>query len=504
MVDQLLPDDAFDQKLRRLVHPPEWRNPEPADRYHLVVVGGGTAGLVCAAGAATLGAKVALVERHLLGGDCLNFGCVPSKALLRAARAAAEVRRAATFGVRVSGEVEVDFAAVMQRMRQLRAALAPHDSAQRLAGLGVDVYLGTARFVGRDALRVGEQVLRFGRAVIATGGRPAVPEIPGLAAAGYLTNETVFALTGLPPRLAVVGGGPIGCELAQAFARFGSQVVLVQRGAHVLMREDREAAEFVEQSLRFDGVDVRCRATIEAVSATDAGNRLTLHWGGAAEHITVDAILVAAGRRPNVEDLDLDAAGVKLDARGHVWVDDRLRTTNRRIFAAGDVCSRFQFTHAADGMARLVLRNALFLGRQKASRLVIPWCTYTDPEVARVGLSATEAEQRNVPVDTIDIPLGRVDRAVLDGQDQGLVRIVLRRGSDRLLGATIVAAHAGEMIAPLTLAIQHRLGLKRLGEVIHPYPTLCEVLRKAADTFQRARLTPAVKKLLACWLAWRR
>jgi pyruvate/2-oxoglutarate dehydrogenase complex dihydrolipoamide dehydrogenase (E3) component len=504
MAHPLLPDDPFDQQLRRLVHPPEWRNPQPAGRYNLVVVGGGTAGLVCAAGAAALGARVALVERHLLGGDCLNFGCVPSKALLRAARAAAEVRRAAALGIRVSGAVEVDFPAVMQRMRQLRAALAPHDSAARFGALGVDVYLGTAHFAGRDVLRVGQHDLRFRRAVIATGGRPVAPDIPGLAEAGYLTNETVFALTRLPPRLAVVGGGPVGCELAQAFARFGSQVVLVQRGAHVLMREDREAADFVEQSLRRDGVDLRCGATIEAVSVSDAGQRLVLKTGDTAEHLTVDAILVATGRRPNVEDLHLDAAGVKLDTSGRVWVDDRLRTTNRRIFAAGDVCSRFQFTHAADAMARLVLRNALFLGRQKASRLVIPWCTYTDPEVARVGLSAAEAAARNVPVDTIDIPLSRVDRAVLEGHDVGVLRIVLRRRSDRVLGATIVAAHAGELIAPLTLAIARRIGLKRLGEVIHPYPTLSEAVRKAADAFQRARLTPAVRKVLACWLAWRR
>ena len=453
-----------DARLREAVHPSGWTNPQPRGRYDLLVLGGGTAGLVSALGAAGLGARVALVERGLLGGDCLNTGCVPSKAILRSARAAADARRAAEVGVRVSG-VDADFAAVMGRMRERRADISPHDSAERLRAAGVDVYFGEARFTGAASVEVGGRVLTFRRAVVATGGRPAVPPIPGLAEVPFLTSETLFDLTAQPRRLAVLGAGPIGCEMAQAFARLGTAVTLIDQAAQVLPQEDPDASAIVARRLTADGVTLRLGETIARVPAG------------------FDQLLIATGRAPNIEALDLPAAGVAFTRDG-VVVDDHLRTTNRRIFAAGDVCSRFKFTHAADGLARIVIRNALFFGRARASALVIPWCTYTDPEVAHVG--AYDGE-------TITIPLTEVDRAVVDEEPEGFVRVHHHRG--RLLGCTVVASRAGEMIGVATHALTHGASLSALGSTIHPYPTLNNAFRAAADAYGRTRLTPGVRQL---------
>jgi pyruvate/2-oxoglutarate dehydrogenase complex dihydrolipoamide dehydrogenase (E3) component len=502
---RLAPWDEHNRALVAAVRPPDWTNPPPAARYHLVVVGAGTAGLVAAAGAAGLGARVALVERHLMGGDCLNVGCVPSKALLRAARAWADVRGAGDFGIRVPDGARVDFGQVMARMRRLRASISPNDSAARFRALGVDVFLGDGRFIGRDTLEVDGAVLRFRRALVATGARPAAPAIPGLVETGYLTNETVFDLTALPPRLAVVGAGPIGCELAQAFARFGAAVVLVDRGPQVLGREDRDAAARIEQALDGDGVCLRLNSTVSRVERGPGGEAV-LHVAGPGGDgaVVVDAVLVGAGRVPNVEGLGLQTAGVDVDARSGVRVDDRLRTTNRRIFAAGDVCSDAKFTHHADAQARIVVRNALFLGRARAGALTLPRCTYTDPEVAHVGLSERQAQAQGIAVRTFVQELSEVDRAVLDGETEGFVKVHVRRGTDRIVGATVVARHAGEMLPELTLAIARGVGLGALGGVIHAYPTQADAIRKLGDAYQRTRLTPRVRRLLGAWLAWLR
>jgi pyruvate/2-oxoglutarate dehydrogenase complex dihydrolipoamide dehydrogenase (E3) component len=625
-------NDEHNARLIEHVHPPAWVNPTPAPRYNLVVIGAGTAGLVTAAGAAGLGAKVALVERDLMGGDCLNVGCVPSKALIAAARAAASMGRASEFGIsnatsesarraattvpspqpcgeraRVRGfDAEttvnggessslhssflsdpppeepltltlspqsrgegtgVNFARVMERLRSLRADIASNDSAARFQSLGVDVFLGEGRFTGPDTIEVAGQTLRFKKAVIATGARATHPDTPGLAEAGYLTNETVFNLTELPPRLAVIGGGPIGCELAQAFARLGSQVTLIVRSHQLLAREDEDAARIVQASLERDGVHVLLDAVVEREMSTlvpapassrvaapvpspfpsppSSGERarvrgpdcdvasiseqpaerrtphpnplpskargegtgtktIFVRRGGETIEVTADEILVGAGRTPNVEGLNLEAVGVRHDRENGVVVDDRLRTTNPRIFAAGDVCSPFKFTHAADFMARIVIQNALFFGRAKASALTIPWCTYTSPEVAHVGLTESGAKELGIKVRAFVQGFQHVDRAILEGSTDGFVKILVKSGTDRIVGATIVAEHAGEMIGEIVLAMQHRIGLGRLASTIHPYPTVAEAIRKCGDAYNRTRLTPFVKRLFERWLAWTR
>jgi pyruvate/2-oxoglutarate dehydrogenase complex dihydrolipoamide dehydrogenase (E3) component len=497
---QLLPGDSHDARLLANVHPPAWVNPVPAGRYNLVVIGAGTAGLVAAAGAAGLGARVAIIERELMGGDCLNAGCVPSKALIRAARAAGHVRDADRFGIEVPGGVRVDFARVMERLRRLRAEISPHDSAARFRDLGVDVFIGEGRFSGPDTITVAGQTLRFRRAVIATGSRPKVPALPGLADGGFLTNETVFALTDLPRRLAVIGAGPVGCELAQAFARLGSQVFLIGKAAQLLPREDSAAAARLEQAFRQDGIELLLGTAVAQVENRAEGKVIRLEPD---REVIVDEILVAVGRAPRTDGLNLQAAGVAYCERG-ITVNDRLQTTNRRIFAAGDVCSAYKFTHAADAMARIVLQNALFFGRAKAGALTIPWCTFTDPEIAHVGLSEREAMAKNIPVQVFVQELGQVDRAVLDGETEGFAKVLVRPGTDKILGATIVAAHAGEMIAEISLAMTARLGLGTLARTIHPYPTQAEALKKIADAYNRTRLTGTVAWLLRKWLSWMR
>ena len=496
---RLEPWDPHNQTLVGHVHPAGWSNPVPPGRYNLVVIGAGTAGLVAAAGAAGLGARVALIERDLMGGDCLNVGCVPSKALLRAARVMVDARGAGQFGVGVPGPPAVDFGKVMERMRRLRAEIAPTDSAARFKGLGVDVYFGQAAFTGRDMVTVEGQTLRFKKAVVATGARAVAPPIPGLSVAGYLTNETVFSLTALPRRLAVIGGGPIGCELAQAFARLGARVHVVQSQTRLLGREDREAAQLVQVALARDGVQLLLGARVEKVERGPAGKVLHVQ-GTAAATLEVDEILVAVGRAPNVEGLGLEAAGVAYDRSAGVRVDDRLRTTNRRIFAAGDVCTALRFTHHSDFQARVVIQNSLFLGRARASALVVPRCTYTDPEVAHVGLLAEEAAAKGQRVRTLTQHLADVDRARLDGESEGFVKVHVALGSDHIVGATVVARHAGEMLPELTMALTHDIGLGRLARVIHTYPTQAEAIRKLGDAYNRTRLTPMVRRLFAAWL----
>lgn len=499
---ELQPLEGPNAALRDHVHPDGWQNPTPDGRYNLVVLGGGTAGLVAAAGAAGLGAKVALVEKHLLGGDCLVTGCVPSKALIRSARAASEARRAGRLGVH-TGDVTVDFGALMERMRSRRADIARHDAAQRFKDLGVDVYLGEGRFTSETTLEVDGRKLEFARAVVATGAKAAVPPIPGIEEANVLTNQSLFSLTELPESLVVVGGGPIGSEMAQSFARFGTKVIQVEAGPRIMGNDDPRAAEVVMAAMRRDGVDLRLNSKVARFERAGDRTRVVVETADGEQTIEASHVLLAIGRAPNVAGIGLEQAGVESDRSTGVQVDDRLRSTNPRIFAAGDVASRYQFTHAADFLARTVLRNALFFGRAKASDLVIPWATYTDPEVAHVGLTEALAKQQGIDHSVIELDLVDNDRAVLEDETEGFVKIVHDR-KGKVLGGTVVAAHAGEMIGELTTAVQHGTSLGTLSSVIHPYPTVADAIRRAGDLYNRTRLTPGKAKLLSKVLSWRR
>ncbi len=497
------PMDEYNQKLVSSVHPPNWVNPQPADVYDLVVIGAGTAGLVVAAGAAglDLGLKVALIEKHLMGGDCLNVGCVPSKTIIRSARVVGEIWDAKSLGVNIpQHNIDVDFSKVMARMRRIRADISHNDSAERFQNLGVDVFLGSGRFASKNTVEVGDKTLKFKKAVIATGTRPAQLAIPGIEQAGYLTNETVFSLIQRPEHLAVIGGGPIGCELAQAFRRLGCEVMLFHSGSHLLNKEDAQAANILQKVLINEGIRVVLNSKLEEVVTVTQGKRLYFSTNGHRDSVTVDEILVGAGRSPNVENLNLESVGVEYDKHQGVKVNDYLQTTNPKIYAAGDICMNWKFTHAADAAARIVIKNTLFspfgLGRTKLSSLVMPWVTYTDPEIAHVGLSEHEAQKLGIEVTTINIPFSSVDRAIADGEELGFLKIYHKKGSDEIIGATIVASHAGEMISEVTTAMVNKIGLSKLSSVIHPYPTQAEAIKKAADAYRRTLLTSNTKKLL--------
>jgi pyruvate/2-oxoglutarate dehydrogenase complex dihydrolipoamide dehydrogenase (E3) component len=496
----ILPMDEYNQKLISYVHPQNWVNPTPKEQYDLVVIGAGTGGLVVAAGAAglNLGLKVALIEKYLMGGDCLNFGCVPSKAIIRSAKVLGEIFKAQELGINVT-KTEVNFALVMERMRKIRAGISHHDSAERFKNLGIDVFLGEAGFLSNNIIEVGENKLTFKKAVIATGARAVEPKIEGIKEAGFLTNETVFSLTELPQTLAVIGAGPIGCELAQAFHRLGANVILFHKYDHILNKEDKDAAEIVQNIFIKEGIKIVFNAQISRVEKSNEGKKIYYSSNGIQDSIIVDEILIGAGRQPNIEGLNLESVGVEYDQKG-VKVNDYLQTTNPKIFAAGDICLPYKFTHTADAAARIVIKNTLFspfgLGKAKFSNLVIPWVTYTDPEIAHVGKYERELQAQGIEHETIKIEMSSVDRAIADQETAGFVKIHHQKGSDKILGATIVASHAGEMISEITAAMVNKIGLNGLSRVIHSYPTQAEAIKKAADAYRRKLLTPSSQKIL--------
>jgi len=492
--------------LSESLHPSDWRNPRPADKYNLLVLGGGYAGMLTALEAARAGAKVALVERDHLGGVCLNAGCISSKALIRTSRLYADVRNAANYGGQAPRDIQIDFAGVMERMRRVRARASRRRSAHELRSSGIDVFFGDARFTGPCALTAGGEILRFQRALIAAGARPMIPQIPGLEEAGYLTNETVFELTQCPPRLLVVRGGPFGCELAQAFRRLGSQVTIVQNEPLFLSQEERDAAQILSESLARDGIDIHLNTQTVGVETNGAQKIVDLVSDDNRTTVTADAILIAAGRSPNVQGLNLEAAGVQYDAISGVRINDFLQTSNRRIYAAGDVCLEHKFAHIEGASAHIVTRNALFCGRQRLSALTIPWCTYTDPEIAHVGMYVREAREKNIPVKTITVPMHEVDRAIADGEEDGFVKIHVKEGTDKILGATVVARHAGEMISDISMAMAAGIGLRGLAQVNHPYPTQAAAIKMAAITYARAHSSRfrawSTRWCARRWLSW--
>jgi pyruvate/2-oxoglutarate dehydrogenase complex dihydrolipoamide dehydrogenase (E3) component len=499
----ILPLNEINRALLENVHPPDWQNPEPAASYNLVVLGAGPAGLMTARQAAELGARVALVEGNLMGGDCLNLGCVPSKALIRCGRAARSVRNAELYGISAAPDQQPDFFRVMERMQTVRAGLSVQDSAYLFSQkLGIDLFFGYGHFSGPGTIEVDGRILRFKKAAICTGARASAPKIPGLDETGYLTSETVFSLPRLPERLAVIGAGAIGCEMAQVFTRLGSEVTLIESGSRLLPREDSDASRVVQRAFEAEGTRMVFHARLLRVFSKEEEKIIVYSTNGGETEMNVDAILVGVGRTPNVANLDLENAGVRYHPKSGIKVDDHLRTSNRRIFAAGDVCSAFKFSHTAEAQARILIVNALLGGRRRWSKLLVPWCTYTSPEVAHVGMYEQEARAKGLKVNTLTIPLGIVDRAQMDGETEGFARVHLKKGSDRILGATLVAHHAGEMINELTLAINEGLGLTAIARTMHPYPTQAEVIKKLAEAYTGSRIKPWQKKLLQVWLRW--
>ncbi|MGY0556952.1 MULTISPECIES: mercuric reductase [unclassified Lysobacter] len=476
------------------LRPPDWRNPPPATRYDLVVIGAGPAGLVAAQEAAGLGVRVALVEREMLGGNCVNTGCVPSKAMLRTSRVYAQMHEATRYGAQVPPEMPVDFAALMERMRGVRARISRADSAHRLAHAGIDVFFGQARFRGNDSVEVAGATLRFRKALIATGAHALIPDIPGLATAGYLTNHDAFEITELPRRLLVIGGGPLGCELAQAFSRFGSRTTIAQHWPLFLPREERDAAQVLSSVLARDGLEIRLNTRAVRVRVEAGRKLIDLVSDDFESTVEADAILTATGRAPNVEGLELEAAGVQYDPDRGIHVDDFLQTTNPLVYAAGDVCLEHKFTNVAEASGRIALHNGLFDAGEKLSGLVIPWCTYTDPEIAHVGLHVRHARELGIPVTTFTVPMHDVDRAITDNEEVGFVKIHVRDGSDLIIGATIVARHAGEMISEITLAMVAGIGLGTLSQVIHAYPTQADAIRKAAQAYVAGLATTSTRR----------
>lgn len=485
------------------------------DRYNLIVVGGGSGGLMVAAGAAGLGARVALVEAGKMGGECLNTGCVPSKALLRSAHTAL-TQRAALHGL-PAGQAPgaTDWSAIAARVQGVIDALAPHDSVERFTRLGVDVVQGRGRLFSSTGVEValpagGTRRLEARTLVLATGSSPAVPPIPGLRESGYLTNETVFEALGRlgsgkqPPRIAVLGGGPIGVELAQALGRLGAHVTLLEALERLLPREDPDAAEIVTAVLREEGVDVRTATRALSVEAAGKAWRVAVASAGApSSTFDVDQIVVATGRSPNVQSLGLEQAGVAYGQDG-VTVDDRMRTTSPSVYACGDVAGPFRFTHMANQQARVVIQNALFPVKARMDYRAVPWCTFTDPEVARVGLNEAEAQARSLPVRTIRVDFAGIDRAVCDGDTRGFLKVLTPPGRDDILGATLVGAHAGELIHALIMAMRGGLRLRDLAGTVHIYPTLAEIFRRAGDESRKAGFTPTLQGLVKRYLEWRR
>jgi len=478
-VVELFPADIYNQKTIQQGHPPDWINRDGGE-YDLVVLGGGPAGITSALTAAAAGRRVAMTEQRLTGGTCVNFGCTPSKALIRCARAIHDAGRGTEFGFRLDSAPRTDFAAVMERVRRMRSLSSASDAVQAVEQAGAQVYLGHARFTAPNVVEVDGRQLRFRKAVIATGSDPLLPPIDGLRPGEYLTNESVFSLTELPARLVVIGGGPLACELAQAFHRLGSEVDLVSSTANLLTNDEREAGELIRRQFEREGL----RLHFEHTAVRTGSGGLTVRGPAGTHELRYDALLLGTGRKAKVDGLNLEAAGVRL-AKDRVEVNEYLCTSNPNLYAAGDVAFPEKLTHAAIATARLCVANALDGANRPARELVIPHCTYTDPEVAQVGLTPRRAREEGVPIDTYRLDLAKVERAFIDGEEEGFAAIYTRRGSGEIVGATLIAAHAGEMISELTLAITNKVPIEGLANTVHCYPTQAEVFQRIGLAVRR-------------------
>lgn len=465
----------------------------------LIILGGGSGGLVVASVASQLGVKVTLIEASgKLGGDCLHYGCVPSKALLYCAQQVYAQHRDFRLGLFKGPPPEVDFTAVINYIRSVIETIQLHDDPERFRGYGCEVLFGKGHFVGPDSVEVNGEVIRASRIVIATGSSPFVPPIEGLEAAGYLTNEQLFSLRTLPERLAILGGGPIGIEMAQAFQRLGSRVTVLMRGDTILQNDDPESASRLQTILAEEGIAFITGCELHSTRRREDGQLcLTLNIAGKTEERVFGELLVATGRKPNLDGLNLEAAGIEAGRKG-IIVDERLRTTNRRIFACGDVCGPYQFTHMAEYQAGIVISNALFRFPKKVDYSLVPWVTYTEPELAAVGLSEKKAIERGMDIEVLRFPFKDIDRALIEGATEGMCKFIVHKG--RIVGATILGPRAGELLHEVVLALKSGISLSTISSTIHAYPTLSQVHRRTVNTHFSSKLFSPFSRQLVQWL----
>lgn len=492
------------QYLKRREHLKRFKKPRKFD-YNMVVIGGGSAGLVSSYIAAAVKARVALIEKHKMGGDCLNTGCVPSKALIRSAKVFHFINRSEEFGIEVSSST-INFQKVMERVHNTIKTIEPHDSVERYSKLGVDCFHGEAKILSPYEVKVGEKILKTKNIVIATGASPFIPRLPGLDRVSMHTSDTIWNLTALPHRLLVLGGGPIGCELAQSFARLGSKVTLVEASSRIMPREDADVSSYVEESLKKDGINVLTNHKAMSFES-ERGSALVCERNGESLKIEFDEILIALGRKANTKGFGLEELGVEVSAQGTLVADPYLRTTNfENIYVCGDVTGPYQFTHTASHQAWYVAVNALFspFKKYKVDYRVIPWCTFTDPEVARVGLSEQEALEKKISFEVTKYEIEDLDRAIADGETKGFVKVLTAPGTDKILGATIVGAHAGEIVSEYVTAMKYKIGLNKILGTIHIYPTFAEANKYAAGVWKRKNAPEKILKFLSVFHRWRR